>query len=79
MAKNSEDIRLQELETCQAFKWPPSAEEAAASAGLVKGCLKALSSASGGRKADFAEWPFQLSSKVYPAEEAKTVSRSQYM
>ena len=50
MAKNSEDIRLQELETCQAFKWPPSAEEAAASAGLVKGCLKALSSASGGRR-----------------------------
>ena len=48
-AKNSEDIRLQELEECQAFKWLLSAEDAATLGGLVKGCLRALSSACGGR------------------------------
>ena len=48
-AKISEDIRLHVLEGCQAFKWLPSAEDAAALSGLVKGCLKAFSSASGGR------------------------------
>ena len=48
-AKNSEDLRLHVLEGCQAFKWLLSVEDAAALSGLVKGCLNALSSASGGR------------------------------
>ena len=48
-AKKSEDSSIQELEECQAFKWLPSAEDAAAFSGLVKGYLNVLSSASGGR------------------------------
>ena len=36
-AKNSEGIGLQELEECQALKWPLSAEDAAALGGVVKG------------------------------------------
>ena len=42
-AKNSEDIRFQKVEECQAFKCILCAEDAAALGGLVKGCLKALS------------------------------------
>ena len=49
-AKNSQDIILQELEKSQAFKWPLSALDAAALGSLVKGHLKALSSAIGGGK-----------------------------
>ena len=45
-----EDIRLQELEERQANKWLLSAEDAAALGGFVKGSLKALSSASDGRR-----------------------------
>ena len=43
-AKSSEDIRMQELEECEAFMWLFSAEDPAALGGLVKGCLKVLSS-----------------------------------
>ena len=46
-AKISEDTSMQELEERQAFKWLPSADDAAA---LVLGYLKALTSAIGGRK-----------------------------
>ena len=56
-AKNSEDIRLQELEECQAFKWRLSAEDAAAFSGLLKGYLKALSSAIGGHKRTSSNGP----------------------
>ena len=37
-------LRLQELEECQAFKWPLSTKDATALGGLVKGCLTALQS-----------------------------------
>ena len=55
-AKNSEDIRLQELEECRALRLLLSADDAAALCGLVKGGLKALSSA-GGRKRTSSNGP----------------------
>ena len=74
-AKKSVDISIQELEKCQAFKWLPSAEDAAALSGLVKGYLNVLSSASGGRGRTSSSGPSSPHLTSTPAEEAKTVSR----
>ena len=58
---------MQESEERQDFKWPLSAEDAAALGGVVKGLSQSP-------QADCIEWPFKLPSNVFPAEEAKTDS-----
>ena len=58
---------MQESEERQAFKWPLSAEDAAALGGVVKELSQSP-------QADCIEWPSKLPSNGIPAEEANTDS-----
>ena len=63
-AKKSEDISIQELEECQAFKWLPSAEDAAALSGFGEGLSQRPLFSEWWSRADFIEWPFGPPSDV---------------